>query len=188
MELRKIASKKPLKLLTLLLTAMLIATASAAVYYSLTLRPQVTVTGLTVKFDGAADTSSGSNVNDAWTLLALKSYPNVTLTYDRVVDINNTDGSAHGILLRHVSISPNNTAEAGNWTSITFYLYDENGTLKESMSYTQSLDVWTVTPTQTSSYSVPGSAVWYLKVETLSPATAETGKVLNIEIAVDVQE
>ena len=93
MELRKIPFKKSMKLLTLLLTSMLIATASAAVYYSITAEPQVTVTGLTIKFT-TGDDSAGSTVYDAWCGLALKSYPNATLTYDQAVNITNSDSSS----------------------------------------------------------------------------------------------
>ncbi len=180
---------KSLKMLILTLMSTLILSASAAVYYSITMTPQVTVNALIVKFDSSDDTPSASAVNDAWTRLALKSYPNATLTYDKAVDINNTDsGFSHNVRLSHVSVSPDQTAAASNWTSVRFYLYAQNATLITSMNYTQAGNNWTVTPTQTSYYTVPQSQVWYLKVETLSPAAATVSQVLNIEITLDVQE
>lgn len=189
MEIKKILFRKETKLVTLLLTSLLIASASAAVYYSLSMQSRTTVGSLTVKLDRSDDTPAASTVTDSWVILALKSYPNATLTYDKALDINNTDGSkAHKIRLRHVSVSPNNTAEAGNWTSIRFYLYAQNGTLIASFNYTQANNVWTVTPTQTSTYSVPASQVWYIKVETLSPLAAKVNEVLNIKMSVDVIE
>ena len=190
MELREALSKKPVKFLTLLLTAMLIATASAAVYYSLTVQPKVTVTGLTVRFYTAPDTPTpGSTVNHAWCSLALKSYPNATLTYDKAVYINNTDGSAHSIQLRHVSISPaNNTASVGNWTFIRFYLYNSTG-LVTSFNYTTNGNYW-ILPTNnpTGYYSMPSTTGWWVKVETKSPANALVNEVCTIVISVDVQE
>jgi hypothetical protein len=188
-ELRKIPFKKSMKLLTLLLTSMLIATASAAVYYSLTAEPQVTVTGLTVKFTNGTDTSTGSTVYDTWCRLALKSYPNATLTYDEAVNLTNTDGSnAHSVQLRHVSITPDGSSYVGgNFTSMTFYLIDENGTQQTSFAYTNNGTDWT-TPSATGYYSIPAGEDWAIKVETLSPAGATVGTVCNIEIAVDVQE
>jgi len=189
MELRKIPFKKSMKLLTLLLTSMLIATASAAVYYSLTAEPQVTVTGLTVKFTDGDDTTAGSTVNDAWCRLTLKSYPNATLTYDQAVNLTNTDGSnAHSVQLRHVSITPDGSAYVGgNFTSITFYLLNDAGTQQTSFAYTNDGTDWT-TPSATGYYSIPATNEWTIKVETLSPAGATVDTVCSIEIAVDVQE
>jgi len=189
MELKETLSKKPVKFLTLLLTAMLIATASAAVYYSLSMQPQVTVTGLTVRFYTAPDTPSSSTVNPAWCLLALKSYPNATLTYDKAVYINNTDGDPHQIQLVHVSISPaNNTASVGNWTFIRFYLYNSTG-LVTSFNYTTTGDYWNLpTNSPTGYFSMPASTGWWIKVETRSPANAVVNEVCTIVMSVDVQE
>ena len=74
MELRKIVSRKAIKLLTLLLTAMLIATASAAVYYSMITQPAVTVSSAPVIFVSGSDWPSGSSLgtNATWASLALK--------------------------------------------------------------------------------------------------------------------
>lgn len=46
MEIRKIQFKKSMKFLTLLLTSMLIATASATVYFELILKSKVTTTAV----------------------------------------------------------------------------------------------------------------------------------------------
>jgi len=191
MDLRKIASKKPMKLLTLLLTAMLIATASAATYYSLTMQPRVTVSTPVIKFNSAPDEPDGSTVNDAWCSLTAKSYPNATLTYEQAVYINNTDdSSAHSFKLTHVSITPTNgTSEVGNWTSIKFLVYNSSGYVF-SLNYTVSGTDWILEPSggETSYYSVPLSTGWWIRLETLSPATATAGKICDIEITVDVQE
>lgn len=191
MELRKAAFKKPMKLLTLLLTAMFIATASAATYYSLTMQPQVTVSTPVLKFDSAPDEPSGSTVNDAWCSLTAKSYPNATLTYEKAVYINNTDsGGAHSFKLTHVSITPaNSTADVGNWSSIKFLVYNSTGYVF-SLNYTVSGTDWILQPSsgETNYYSVPLSTAWWIRLETRSPATATAGKVCYIKIYVDVQE
>ncbi|MCZ2809578.1 MAG: hypothetical protein O2V44_09515 [Candidatus Bathyarchaeota archaeon] len=189
MELRELLSKKPVKFLTLLLTAMLITSASAAVYYSITMEPEVTVTGLTVTFTDGDDTTTGSTVNAAWCSLALKSYPNATLTYDQAVNLTNTDGSnAHSVQLRHVSITPDGSSYVGgNFTSINFYLIAQNATQITAFTYANDGTNWSP-PADTGYYLIPQSEEWAIKVETLSPAGATIGTVCNIEIAVDVQE
>jgi hypothetical protein len=189
MELRKVAFRRPLKLLTLLLASMLIATASAAIYYSLTMQSQVTVSTPVVKFSSAPDEPSGSTVYDAWCSLTAKSYPNATLTYEKAVYINNT-GTANSFRLRHVSITPDNgTSDVGNWTSIRFLVYNSSGYVF-SLNYTVDGTDWIVEPSsgETWYYSIPASTVWWVRLETRSPATATVGKVCNIEIAVDVEE
>jgi len=188
---REMLSRKPVKFLTLLLTAMLIATASAATYYSLTMQPRVTVSAPPIKFVSAPDEPSGSTVNDAWCFLNATSYPNATLTYEQALYINNTDsGGAHSFRLRHDSITPSNgTSEVGNWTSIRFLVYNSSGYVF-SLNYTVASNNWILEPSsgETNYYSVPASTGWWIRLETLSPATATAGQVCNIKIALDVLE
>jgi len=180
------------KFLTLLLTAMLIATASAAVYYSLSMQPQVTVSTPAIRFESGTDTPANSNVTDAWCFLNLKSYPNATLTYDDAVNISNTDiSNAHSFKLKHSSVTPTNgSVTVGNWSYIKFIIYDENATQKASLNYTVSGNNWILEPAsgETSLLSIPANKDWTVKVITLSPATATVGQVCNIQISVDVNE
>jgi len=188
MEIRKIQFKKSIRFLTLLLTAMIIATASASVYYSLTWQPKVTVTAIYVKFTSGSDTPAGSTVVDSWARLLLKSYPNATLTYDEGVNISNTDTSDHLIRLRHVSITPAETNwDIGNFTRIKFYLICQNGTEATTFEYTTSGGNSWNEPSTTGYYLMPDGEEWTIKVETLSPATATAGKEADIQIALDIQ-
>jgi len=188
MEIKKVLFRKEMKLVTLLLTSLLIASASAAVYYSLTWQPRVTTTALSVQFSTGDDTPAGSTVNPSWARLLLKSYPNATLTYDEPLNITNSDTAAHSMRLRHVTITPaNGNADVGNFTRIKFYLIAQNGTQITTFEYTTTGNNWN-TPATTSYYSVPASQKWVLKAETLSPATASTSIQANIQISLDVQE
>jgi len=190
-ELKGTLSKKPVKFLTLLLTAMLIATASAAVYYSLSMQPQVTVSTPAIRFESGTDTPANSNVTDAWCFLNLKSYPNATLTYEDVINISNTDSNAHSFQLKYSSITPaNGSATVGNWSYIKFIIYDETGTQRASLNYTVSGNNWILAPAsgETSSLSIPANKDWRVKVITLSPATATVSQVCSIKISVDVNE
>jgi hypothetical protein len=187
---KNVKLKKSPKFLLLLLASILVGTANAAIFYSLTMQPQVTVSIPVIKFDNAPDKPSGSTVTNAWCRLTAKSYPNATLTYEQAVYVNNTDGAnAHSFRLRYVSISPTNgTADVANWNSIKFLVYNSTG-LVFSLNFTVSGNNWILAPSsgQTSYHSIPASGVWWIKLETLSPATATVGKVCNIQIAVDVQ-
>jgi len=189
MEIKKILLRKEMKLVTLLLTSLLIATASATVYYSLTMQPRVTVSTPLIKFSQAPDNPTGSTVNDAWVRLNATSYPNATLTYEKALYINNTDSSsAHSFMLRHVDISPKNNSDVGNWVSIKFLVYNTTGYVF-SLNYTVTSDIWYVQPgLQTNYYSIPASTGWWIRLETRSPATATTTKVCDIQISVDVQK
>ena len=188
---KNVKLKKSSKFLLLLLTSILVGTANAAIFYSLTMQPQVIVAIPVIKFDSAPDEPSGSTVNDAWCCLTANSYPNATLTYEQAVYLNNTDGlSAHSFRLRYDSITPTNgTSDVGNWTSIKFLVYNSSG-LVFSLNFTVSGSDWILAPSsgQTNYYSIPAGTVWWIRLETLSPATATEGKVCNIQIAVDVQQ
>lgn len=193
MKLGNIKFGKSTKFLTLLLTAILIATANAAIFYSLTMQPQVTVSLPVLKFDTAPDEPSGSDVQDAWCRLNAKSYPNATLTYEKAVYINNTDGSgSHTFKLVHTTITPTNgSASVGNWTSIKFLLYNSTGAYKGSLNYTVTGNDWILQPIsgETSVFTVEASEVWWIRLETRSHEDATTSvETCKIEISVDVTE
>jgi len=191
MKIANLKLKKSTKFLTLLLTAIFIATANAAIFYNLAMEPQVTVSTPAIKFSSATDEPSGSTVNDAWCRLTAKSYPNATLTYEEAVYINNTDNSnAHSFNLKHISITPvNSTASVGNWTSIKFLIYNSSGYVF-SLNYTVSGNDWILEPStgETSSYAIPPSTAWWIRLETLSPAIATVSEVCKIHIELEIQE
>lgn len=190
MEWRKIAAKKAVKLLTLVLTSMLIATASATVYYSMIMQPAVTITGASMRFAQGNDWPSGSSLgtNATWVSLALKAYPNATLTYDQPLNISNTDSASHTFRLRHVSITPaSGQPQVGNFTFVNFVVQNTAGVSQASFNYTTSGNTWS-TPSTTSYMTLPASTQWIIYVETKAGAGANSDIVANIQIAVDVQE
>jgi hypothetical protein len=188
MELRKIQFRKTLKFLTLLLTAMVIATASAAVYYSLTIVPTVTISAAKVRFVQGSDWPSGSSMgtNSTSISLTLNAYPNATLTYQHPLNISNTDTSAHSVRLRHVSITPaSGSASVSNFTFINFTLFQPNGTTVSSFDYTTSGKIWS-TPSM-SYLSLAGNTEWTVEIQTRAAAGATNGLTCSMVIAVDVQ-
>jgi hypothetical protein len=190
LKIKNIKLKKSSKFLILLLASILVGTANAAIFYSLTMQPQVTVSTPVIKFQTAPDEPSGSTVTDAWCCLTAKSYPNATLTYEKAVYLNNTDSvNPHSFMLRYISITPaNGNPDVANWNSIKFLVYNSSGYVF-SLNFTVSGTNWVLAPVsgQTAYYSIPASTVWWIRLETLSPATATKSKACNIEIAVDVE-
>ena len=186
----EILSEKPVKLLILLLTSVLITTASAAVYYSNMMQPFVTVSGATIALAQGNDWPSGSTLgtNATWVSLALKAYPNATLTYEQFLNVSNTDSASHTFRLRHVSITPaSGQPQVGNFTFINFIVMNAIGVPQASFSYTTTGTTWN-TPSSTPYLTLPGNTQWIINVETKAAAGANSDIVSDIQIAVDVQE
>jgi hypothetical protein len=180
-KLRK--NRRSLSLLLLLLSTVLISSVSAAIYFSLTMQPTVTIAPANVAFEQGDDWPSGSSMggNSTYVSLSLKSYPNATLTYEEPLNISNIDSSAHNVRLRHVSITPASGSSVSNFVFINFTL---NGI---DFDYTVSGTNW-VTPSDMSYQSLSASSEWALKVETKAVTGATDGIACNIVIALDVEE
>jgi len=197
MNLRKITAKKPLKLLVILLSWMIVATASAAIYYSLSMEPKVTTYGaapvIFVQGDDSATAGASISTDGSWASITnLKAYPNVTMTYDQALNVSNTDTSAHNIRLRHLSISPASGWDVANFTSITFKLVNVAGTEVATFAYTVTgtgaSASWNL-PSPTGYQSLPGSNTeWAIKIEIIAEANASAGIEVDINIALDTEE
>jgi hypothetical protein len=178
---------KSVRFLFLFVISVVVTTASATVYYTLVMEPHVTVTGLSVQFASGEDTPAGSTVTDAWCRLLLRSYPNATQTYDRGLNISNTDSADHSIRLRHVDISPpSGDPDVPKFQRIAFILVAQNGTAVTTFEYSRSGNTWNLPPTS-SYYVIPANEDWTVKIETISPAAAPSGIQADLEIALDVQ-
>jgi len=189
---RETLSKKPLKFLTLLLTAMLIATASAAVYYSLSMQPSVTISEAVVKFVAGTDWPGGNmGVNGTWCTISLKAYPNATLTYDEPLNLSNTAGSNKTFHLTYQSGLVDGWS-AANWTFVNFTIMDASGSAVSGGDFdfyttgTGAATAWQ-TPTM-SDLEIPATTQWTIKVETKAAEGAWLNEVVNIVITVDVTE
>lgn len=189
MNLGKAMSTKSLKFIILVAMAVLIASASAAVYYSTIMQPSVAITNATIAFAQGSDWPSGSTMgsNSTWVSLALKAYPNATLTYDQPLNISNTDTASHTFRLRHVSITPSSgQSSVGNFTFFNFVVENAAGVAQASFNYTTTGNTWN-TPPSTDYLTLPASTQWIIYVETKAAAGANT-VTANLEIAVDVTQ
>jgi len=188
LELRETLSKKPVKFLTLLLTAILIATASAAVYYGMIMQPSITISAAPVRFVEGNDWPGGTmGDNSTWCSLTFTAYPNVTVVYEKPLNISNTDSDPHDIKLRHVSISPDSgDASVSNFTKIAFILVNYTGsTIDSTFNYTTTYDTWSK-PSAVGWYSLPNGKQWIVRVE-ITTAGSANAVTVNIKIAVDVR-
>lgn len=197
MELKKTLSRKPVKFLTLLLTAMLIATASAAVYYSLYMKTGATVSQAPVIFVQGSDWSQvAGNIgqNGTWCVLSIKAYPNATLTYEEPLNLSNTAGTTKDFHLTYQSgqSSLPNGWSAANWTFINFTILDAsgnpvaNGDFNFYTNGTGASTNW-ITPTM-SDLTIPTTTQWTIKIETKAAEGALLNQNVQIVINVDVTE
>jgi hypothetical protein len=182
--------KKSAKFLTLLLTSMLIASVSAAVFYSLSMTSTITTATANVWFvKGVDNATAGVNLspdNTTATLTDLKAYPNASFTYVDPIRVRNNDtGTSYNIRLSPVSLSGNDT----EFVFVKFMLRngtsDDNATLA-TLWYNCSGSDWTI-PSATSWVSITASTEWAITVETRAVDSASTGASVDIEITVDVQ-
>jgi len=186
MEIRKLLFKKEVKLVTLLITSLLIAGVSADVYYSLSMSSTISVATTSVYFVLGADNATAgvslSGDNKSALLTQLKAYPNVTTTYDNPIKIRNNHASAtFEVRLRHVSLS----GAATNFVFVNFTLVD--GTTNLALDYTSDQSSWTLpSPSTTAWIVIPALTEWSIKVETKAVAGASADSV-SIGIAFDVQ-
>jgi hypothetical protein len=152
------------------------------------MQPVVSVTAAKVFFvsgnDGSGVSTVGTNATSV--SLALKAYPNVTLTYEEPLNISNTDTVSHTFRLRHITITPANGSSAvGNFTFINFVVQNTAGVAQDSFNYTTSSSNW-ITPSTMPPMTLPASTQWIIYVETKAVAGASDAATATIQIAVDV--
>jgi len=171
----------------LLLSSLLIASASAAIYYSLSISGSLT-TAVTVCFGQGADwpSSSAMGTGNTTVTLALKAYPNTTLIYEEALKVNNTGSGTPTIRLRHISLT-NGTAAVGNFSFLKIVLLDGSSVQQNYLNYTVSGTNFILT-SSTGYKEMSASAVWKIHIETKAVASATAGVAASLQIAVDVQE
>ena len=187
MNIGSFSVRRSSKFLLLLLTSLLIGAANAAIFYSLTMQPTVAITGANVRFVSGDDFPSQSSLGDnsTWVSLALKAYPNITLTYEEPLNISNTDGSGHDFRLRCVSITPASGPDVGNFSFVNFAVLNTAGVAQGSFNFTTTGTTWN-TPATTNWMTLPAGTQWVIYIETKAVASAND-VTASIVIAVDVQ-
>jgi len=152
------------------------------------MQPVVSITSAAVFFVSGNDGTGVANLgaNSTYVSLALKAYPNITLTYEQPLNISNTDGVSHTFRLRHISITPaNGDAQVGNFTFVNFVVQNTAGVAQGSFNYTTNILDWN-TPSAMSPMTLPANTQWIIYIETRAVGGANTAAQANIQIAVDV--
>ena len=190
-EIFDLRNRKALRIGILVLSTLLVSTASALTYYSITASTTATTSTAVVKFISAADTPTGTVINAAGTFVTIpiKAYPNATLTYQFALNVSNTDSVAHQVRLRSISITGGQGAYSNSTSKIEFDLVNTAGTVQGSVTYkgANGGGAWTTTGSPTAYFSIPASTKWAIQVITVCDATASTGVGSGIQLAVDVQ-
>jgi len=188
LRIKNIKITKSARFLVLLLLSLMVGVANAAIFYSMVMQPVVSIAAAKVFFVSGNDFPNGSalGIYSTYVSLALRAYPNVTLTYEQPLNISNTDTADHTFRLRHVSITPvNGSAEVGNFTFINFVVQNTAGVAQGSFNYTTASLNWYTPPTM-SWMTLPASTQWIIYVETKAVGGASDAATANMEIAVDV--
>lgn len=194
-EIFDIRHRKGTRVAVLLLSTLLIMGASATVFYSLQNRTVATTSAAGVKFiagndcSGAYGTSPcGATISAAGTYaaLSLKTYPNATVTYQKALNISNTDAGTHQIRLRSTAISGGFASYAAATSKIEFDLIKTDGTNQGTMIYLGG-GSWN-TPASTAYVTIAaGTTIWTVQVIAVADSTAAAGVTTTIDIAVDIQ-
>jgi hypothetical protein len=176
--------KKSLKIVTLLISALIISTASATIYYTLNVAGTATVTDSpTVQLVAGSDLS-GATVTGVSATLAIDALPDVTLIYEEALVVDNTGTGTPLIRLRHVSISNTSATE---FEFINIVLLDDGAVQKGYINYTGAAATFTVS-VSSSFEQMDSNDDWTIRIETKAVSGATNGQTADISIAVDVQE
>jgi hypothetical protein len=172
--------KKSLKIVTLLISALLIATVSAEVYNYLNFTAGVGVEGLTLNWDDTTiDTGLSANIDGVLcTLSGLKGPAGGTRTYTTAINLTSTAATTFDIEV--VSVTGASTV---NLTSIEVRIYDDSptSTLKGT------LDVFSggltgTTPVE--DLTMTGADSWRLEWDITWASTALTSDSVTVTLKV----
>ena len=180
---------KSIKMLILTLMSVLVISATAAMYYSLTMTSSTGVYKANVYFVEGSDNGTSTVVltldstNTTATITGLRAYPNMTFTYENVTLVrNNSTTAASNIRLTPGITTPANPAD---FVYVKFML---NATIpgdRRWLNYTSNGVSWTVPPAS-SWTSIGDETQWPIVIMTMANSTATIGSTVTIGITIDV--
>jgi len=190
----KIRSKKALKFLGLLISAILIASVSAAMYLQLTMTSTITVYKSNVYFKVGSDNGTKNLVvtldstNTTATLTGLRAYPNATFTYTDPIRVRNNATSGTNTTLRLApKVDPSTNAE--DFFYVKFLLNATNPADYRWLNYTSDgISTWTspTAPTEWTTIGIAPGEEWSIVIYTMARPGANSGDDVTIAITVDV--
>ena len=168
MNVNIIKSKKSLKIVTLLITAAFIATASAEIYNYLNFSADVGVEGLSLNWDDTGiDTGLSATIQGvSCTLSGLMGPAGGTRTYNNAIKLTSTAATTFDIAVDDVT-----GGGTTDLTSIVVRIYDEGDTLQGTLT------VWdgSVGTTPVTDLSMTGAVTWILEWDITWASTASAG-------------
>jgi hypothetical protein len=171
--------KKSLKIVTLLITAAFIATASAATYDYLNFSAGVGVEGtLTLNWDDTGiDSGLSANIQGVTcTLTGLEAPAGGTRTYSNAIKLTSTAATTFDIEV--VSVTGTGTTDLD---SIVVRLYDEGSTLRGTLSVWASGSAGT---TPVTDLSMTDAVTWRLEWDITWETTATVGDTVTVTLQV----
>ena len=181
----KLNYKKTLKLLTLLLTSILISFVSAATYSELYMKATpITIGAADLKFVNGANTTSIGSVNAAGTEAVFDGMsvdPGQTITYEQAVNITNGAGSTKTLNMSLYSITGNFST---NFDYINVTIIAANGT-----SLGSNIEIVSSGPnvTSTGNIQMADGELWTVRWIITAKTTATEGQSTSVTLKVKVE-
>jgi len=173
--------KKSLKLITLLITSILIATVSASIYDYMYLNADVGVEGMSLDWIlGSDNATAGTQINGVTAALTeLKGPPNGTRIYADPVRINNTGASAISFDLLVDTVS----SDTDQLDSIIVRIYSLNTT-----TWVRNVTVWSsgAKGDDETGLSIPSDNMWRFQWEITWKSTATTSHSVTVNLKIKV--
>jgi len=169
MKIDKINYRKIFKFATLLLTAMLIATVSAATYKYMYIDGSVTISTTTgLKWVEGTDAPSGTSIAGSTVTLPLTAQNGTPTNFTYCLYLQNLDASDHPVVI--------NITSAANST-----LYDEFNLMIFNNSTEAHIDTLIVTTTDSYSGTITSSTVWRLTFEVSAKASSSGSDTFDVQ-------
>jgi hypothetical protein len=182
----KINYKKSLKLATLLITAIIIATVSADVFEQMFMKSTITVEGVEVKYTTGNDTAAaGGTINDPGTevtFTGMKGKKGSIKTYGQAVNITNLNTTAsHDIELK-LSSWNGSTLNTLKWINVT--VYNDTGT---RVGDTIKLIPGGTNVETTGTLTIPAGKTWYVEWSFLWATDAQDSDAVEVTLVLVVK-
>lgn len=173
--------KRLTKLVTLLISTLIIGAVSAATYSYMYIDGSVTVGTAKLVWIEGVDSPSGSTVSASTYTVDLDVEPGIPKNFTECVFLKNADTADH-----NMTISVTTTISATNFTDCLIHIY-ENSTAPTTWSFVDTLDITTSDAYETYTANAPLEAGVYYKMTFEVLATAETTGSFNFDIEVEYE-
>jgi len=182
----KVEYKKILKLVTLLITSLLIGFVSAGTYSQLYMNATpITVGAAQLKFTLGANTTGIGSINSEGTVVTFTGMTvdiSQTQTYEQAVNITNQASTAKTINLTLSSLTGQFSA---NFDYINITIFDASGSKQGSSIYISSTSG---NVTETGGISMPGgNTVWTVQWIIKASSGASSGATINVALIMKVE-